>query len=153
MALRKSDDVWDLTRGDVEDNRSSPRWHGWRALALTAALEFNYLSAAITFVWLIVLPAIVVGLVVPGVIVLARSTLAAVELFAIRPATALFLLALLVGAVAWAGRALLAVSLDNIRHLHDTLVFPVFVALREAISLGFEALPLRPLDDLALHRL
>jgi 3',5'-cyclic AMP phosphodiesterase CpdA len=153
MALSEHDDVWDLTRGDVEDNRSSPRWHGWRALALTAALEFNYLSAAITFVWLIVLPAIVVGLVVPGVIVLARSKLAAVELLTIRPATALFLLALLVGAVAWAGRALLAVLLDNVRHLHDTLVFPLFVALREAISMGLEAVPSRALDDQDLHRL
>src|SRR5215470_8698063 len=101
MALSERDDLWDLTRGDVEDNRSSPRWHGWRALALATALEFNYLSTAITFVWLIVLPAIVVGLVVPGVIVLARSKLAAVELITIRPTAALISLALLVGALLW----------------------------------------------------
>ena len=43
------DDLWDLTRGDV-DNRSSPQWRGWRALALTTVLEFNDLIAAITFV-------------------------------------------------------------------------------------------------------
>jgi calcineurin-like phosphoesterase family protein len=100
-----------------------------------------------------VLPAIVVGLVVPGVMVLARSKLAAVELFTIRPTTALILLALLVGAVLWAGRALLAVSLDNVRHLHDTLVLPLFVALREAISMGLEAVHSRALDDQSLHRL
>src|SRR5262249_6787759 len=151
--LGKHDDLWDLTRGDAEDNRSSPRWHGWRALALGAALEFNYLSAAITFVWLIVLPAIIVGLVVPGVMVLARSKLAAAELITIRPTLALISLALLVGGVLWVGRALLAVSLDNFWHLHRTLVFPMFVALREVIGIGLEAVPSRALDDQALHRL
>src|SRR5215472_7312422 len=91
------DDLWDLTRGDAEDNRSSPKWRGWRGLVLSTALEFNYLSAAITFVWLIVLPAIVVGLVVPGAMALARGKLGAAQLIAIRPAVALFTLALLVG--------------------------------------------------------
>src|ERR1043166_9556897 len=134
MALGEHDELWDLTRGDVEDNRSSPKWHGWRALALSTALEFNYLSAAITFVWLIVLPAIVIGLLVPGVLVIARSKLAAAELITIRPMTALIALALLAGAVVWAGRTLLAASLDNFWHLHHTLVFPLFVMLREVIS-------------------
>src|SRR5215467_201103 len=147
------DDLWDLTRGDAEDNRSSPKWRGWRGLVLSTALEFNYLSAAITFVWLIVLPAIVVGLVVPGVILIGRWKLEAAELITIRPATAFVLLALLVGAVIVVARTWLAVSLDNFWHLHHTLVFPLFVALREAIGLGLEAVPSRTLDDEALHRL
>jgi 3',5'-cyclic AMP phosphodiesterase CpdA len=147
------DELWDLTRGDAEDNRSSPKWRGWRGLVVSTALEFNYLSAAITFVWLIVLPAIVVGLVVPGAIVLARGKLGVAQLIAIRPAVALISLAFMVGAVLWLARALLAVSLDNFWHLHQTLVFPLFVALREVIGIGLEAVPSRALDDRALHRL
>src|SRR5215467_4303182 len=151
--LRKRDDLWDLTRGDAEDNRSSPHWRGWRGLALATALDFNYLSAAITFVWLIVLPAIIVGLVVPGVIVIARWKLGAAELITMSPAVALISLALLLGTMLWIGRALLAVSLDNFWHLHHTLVFPLFVTLREVIGMGLEAVPSRALDDRDLHRL
>ena len=147
------DELWDLRRGDAEDNRSNPQWRGWRTLALTTALEFNYLGAAITFVWLIVLPAIVVGLIVPGVIVLARSKMEAAGLITIRPTTALITLALLVGVVLWAARSLLAVSLDNFWHLQQTLVFPLFVAVREVIGIGLEAVPSRALDAYALHRL
>ena len=42
--------LWDLTRGDADDNRSSPHGLGWRTLAISTALEFNYLTAAIAFV-------------------------------------------------------------------------------------------------------
>src|SRR5215467_16381677 len=139
------DDLWDLTRGDAEDNRSSPHWRGWRGLALTTALDFNYLSAAITFVWLIVLPAIVVGLVVPGVIVIARWKLGAAELITMSPAIALISLALLLGTMLWIGRALLAVSLDNFWHLHHTLVFPFFVTPLQVTAMGLEAMPSRAL--------
>jgi len=148
----RDDDLWDLTRGDAEDNRSSPQWHGWRNLALSTALEFNYLSAAITFAWLVVLPAIVVGLAVPGAIVLARWKVSAATLIAIEPAMALLTLALLAIAL-WLARPLLAIALDNFWHLHQTLVFPLFVALREAISIGLEAVPSGALDVMTLHRL
>jgi predicted phosphodiesterase len=150
--VRERDDLWDLTRGDAEDNRSSPQWRGWRALAVATALEFNYLSAAITFVWLVVLPAIVVGLVVPAAILLVRWKLDAAVLITIKPTTALITLALLVGAL-WVARPLLAVALDNFWHLHYTLVFPLFVALREVIGLGLEAVPRRTPDAQALFRL
>jgi 3',5'-cyclic AMP phosphodiesterase CpdA len=145
-------DLWNLTRGDAEDNRSNPRWLGWRRLALSAALEFNYLSAAITFGWLIVLPAILVGLAVPAAIALAHWKMDAAALITIKPTTALITLALLGGAV-WIARPLLAVLLDNFWHLHHTLVFPLFVTLREAISIGLEAVPARALDAQALYRL
>ena len=151
--LSERDDLWDLTRGDAEDNRSSPHWRGWRGLALATALDFNYLSAAITFVWLIVLPAIVVGLVVPSVIVIARWKLGAAELVTKSPAVAVISLTLLLGAMLWVVRALLAVSLDNFWHLHHTLVSPLFVTLREVIGMGLEAVPSRALDDRDLHRL
>lgn len=150
---REGDALWDLRRGDAEDNRSDPQSRGWRALTLATALEFNYLGGAITFVWLIVLPAIVVGLVVPGAIALAHWKLDAAWLITIRPMTALISLALLVGALLWAARPLLAVSLDNLWHLHQTLVFPLFVTLREVIGIGLEAVPAGALDDMALHRL
>ena len=42
--------LWDLRRGDADDDRSSPHGRGWRALAISTALEFNYLTAAIAFV-------------------------------------------------------------------------------------------------------
>jgi len=78
--------LWDLTRGDVDDNRSSPHGLGWRALAVSTALEFNYLTAAIAFVSLILVPAILVGLTVPGVMALAHWKLKALELITLRPA-------------------------------------------------------------------
>ena len=150
--LSDRDDLWDLTRGDAEDNRSNPHWHGWRAMAVSTALEFNYLSAAITFVWLVVLPAILVGLAVPAAIALAHWKMEAAALITIKPTTALITLALLGGAL-WIARPLLAVLLDNFWHLHHTLIFPLFVTLREAISLGLEAIPSRAPDAQALYRL
>ena len=144
--------LWDLTRGDAADNRSSPHGLGWRALAVSTALEFNYLTAAIAFVSLILVPAILVGLTVPGVMALAHWKLKGLELITLRPATALISLALLVGVALWIARPLLAMSLDNFWHLHYTLVFPLFVTLREAISAGLEWLPPRSLNPEQLHR-
>jgi hypothetical protein len=78
--------LWDLTRGDADDNRSSPRGLGWCALAVSTALEFNYLTAAIAFVSLILVPAILVGLTVSGVMALAHWKLKGLELITLRPA-------------------------------------------------------------------
>jgi 3',5'-cyclic AMP phosphodiesterase CpdA len=144
--------LWDLTRGDADDNRSSPHGLGWRALAISTALEFNYLTAATSFIWLILVSAILVGLTVPGVMALAHWKLKALELITLRPAAALSALALLVGVALWIAKPLIAMSLDNFWHLHYTLVFPVFVTLREAISAGLEWLPPRTLNPEQLHR-
>ena len=33
--------IWDLRRGDADDNRTSPAGGGLRSVILSAALEFN----------------------------------------------------------------------------------------------------------------
>jgi len=150
--FRERDELWNLTRGDAEDNRASPRGRGWRSLAVSTALDFNYLGAAITFIWLVVLPAILVGLAVPGVIALARWKLEAATVITVHPATGLLALVVLV-ALLWLAKPIALISLDNLWHLHHTLVFPLFVLLREVIAMGLEGLSPRSIDAHGLHRL
>src|SRR5215813_6848268 len=54
--------IWDLRRGDHDDDRMSPYAGGFRSLVLAAALEFNFLKALIVFLALIVVPALLVGI-------------------------------------------------------------------------------------------
>src|SRR5262249_60088149 len=54
--------IWDLRRGDHDDDRMSPYAGGFRSLVLTAALEFNFLKALIVFLALIAVPALLVGI-------------------------------------------------------------------------------------------
>src|SRR5215472_2722386 len=60
--------IWDLRRGDYDDDRTNPHAHGLRSIVLSALLEFNYLNASITFLALIIGPALLVGL-APSVVV------------------------------------------------------------------------------------
>ena len=60
--------IWDFRRGDDDDNRTSPHGGGLRRVLLSAALEFNYVKAAIGFLVLIIGPALLVGI-VPSVAV------------------------------------------------------------------------------------
>src|SRR5262245_59165702 len=57
--------IWDLRRGDMDDNRTSPYGRGWRNVVISTALEFNYLTASIAFVTLIIMPVLAVGLAPP----------------------------------------------------------------------------------------
>src|SRR5262249_62068002 len=59
--------IFDLRRGDHDDNRTSPHGGNVRSLIITAALEFNYLKASIGFLTLIVAPALLV-VVVPSLV-------------------------------------------------------------------------------------
>ena len=52
----------------------------------------------------------------------------------------MFSLAILVVLVLWVGRPLLAMAIENLWHLHYTLIFPLFVGLRETISAIMERL-------------
>src|SRR5215831_653292 len=54
--------VWDLRRGDSDDNRSSPHGRGLRSMVVSFFLEFNYLAAPVAFLALIVGPALLVGI-------------------------------------------------------------------------------------------
>ena len=60
--------IWDFRRGDDDDNRTSPHGGGLRRVLISAALEFNYVKAAIGFLVLIIGPALLVGI-VPSVLV------------------------------------------------------------------------------------
>jgi len=145
-------DLWDLRRGDADDDRSSPQARGWRSLAVATALEFNYLGAAIAFIWWILIPAVLVGLAVPLLMTPARWKLHAAGLLPLQPAVAVGLLLLLLGGVVWMARPVVAMSLDNFWHLHFTLVFPLFVVLKEVLGTGLERLPPDRLDGEQLHR-
>ena len=54
--------LWDLRQGDADDNRTSPYGRGWRNVIVSTALEFNYLTASISFLMLVIVPALAVGL-------------------------------------------------------------------------------------------
>jgi hypothetical protein len=54
--------IWDLRRGDDDDDRTSPHGRGLRSLVFSAALEFNYLKAPIGFLALFVVPALLIGI-------------------------------------------------------------------------------------------
>src|SRR5262249_61641970 len=56
------------------------------------------------------------------------------------PVLGLVWLGVLVAVALWAGRRLLTTVFDNFQHLHYTLVFPLFVALREFLRVIAERL-------------
>src|SRR3974390_3094757 len=89
--------IWDLRRGDPDDNRTSPYVHSLRGIILSAVLEFNYLKASLSFLALILGPALLLG-VVPSVVLTYGSLLFhAATSAGRRPIYALFLLAVLLG--------------------------------------------------------
>lgn len=54
--------IWDLRRGDADDDRMSPGGRGMRAIVLSALFEFNIVQAAVAFTLLVLVPAFLVGL-------------------------------------------------------------------------------------------
>lgn len=144
--------IWDLRRGDDDDNRASPHGRGVWGLVFSAALEFNYVKAAIGFLTLIVGPALLVGIAPSVVVTYARLKLHAASLVGSSPIAALVFLAILVGVALWICRPLLALSVDHFWHLHYTLVFPVFVALRELLRAAAERFQGRSMTPQKLHR-
>jgi 3',5'-cyclic AMP phosphodiesterase CpdA len=135
---RARDRLWDLRQGDADDNRTSPYGRGWRNVIVSTALEFNYLTASISFLMLVIVPALAVGLAVPLIATYGRYKFDAAAAIVSRPFAALFSFALFVGVVLWIARPLLSMAIDNLWHLHYTLVFPLFVGLRETISAVLE---------------
>ena len=133
--------IWDLRQGDADDNRTSPYGRGWRNVVISTALEFNFLAASIAFVALIIVPALLVGLAPPLLVTYGRQKIDAATMIGSHPVAALFSIALLIGVALWIARPLLAMAVDNLWHLHYTLVFPLFVGLRESISVAMEHLP------------
>src|SRR5262245_36792058 len=136
--LNTTDRLWDMRRGDADDDRTSPHGRGWRSMAISAALEFNYLTASIAFLTLIIVPALLVGLVPPLFVLYGRRKLETATLVFSRPLMAILSMTLLVVVTLWIARPLLSKALDFFWHLHYTLVFPLFVGLREIISAVIE---------------
>lgn len=123
--------VWDLRRGDDDDNRSSPYGGGLRSLVLSALFEFNYLKAPVGFFALVLGPALLVGIAPSVVVTYGHLLFHAATVAGTNFIFALVLFAILLGAALWIGRSFLVTTFAKLRHLHYALVFPVFVALRE----------------------
>ena len=125
--------IWDFRRGDEDDNRTSPQGGSLRRLLISAALEFNYVKAAIGFLKLIIVPAVLVGIVPSLVVTFGRLKFETATSVGKTPAVAIIVLAVLVAVALWIGRSLLPKAFESFWHLHYTLVFPIFVAVREIL--------------------
>lgn len=125
--------IWDLRRGDYDDDRMSPLSGGLRSLILSAAFEFNFLKALIVFLTLVILPALLAGFALALAVTYGRLLLHAKTMTGTTPVLGLVLAAVLIGLAVWLGRPLLRLGLDNVQQLHYTLVFPIFVAVRELL--------------------
>ena len=125
--------IWDLRRGDADDDRTSPAGRGLRSVVLSAVLEFNYVHASIGFLALIIGPALLVGIAPSVLVTYGRLKVQAATSAGDSLIVALVLLAVLVGIALWIGRPFLVMAFNYFWHLHYTLVVPLFVALRELL--------------------
>jgi 3',5'-cyclic AMP phosphodiesterase CpdA len=125
--------IWNLRRGDDDDNRSSPYGGGLRGLFLSTLVEFNYLKAPLSFLVLVLAPALLVGIAPPVVVAYGQLFFLAATPGRFTLLAGLGFLAILVVVALWIGRRFLAAALVKVRHLHDSLVFPIFVVLRVAL--------------------
>jgi hypothetical protein len=132
--------IWDLRRGDAADDRTSLPGRSLLSVVFAAALEFNFLQASIGVLALIIGPALLVGLAPSVAVTYGRLTVHAATSAGDSLLVALVLVAVLVGVALGIGRPLLAMAIDNFWHLHYTLVFPLFVALRELLRVLVERL-------------
>lgn len=144
--------ICDLRQGDADDNRLSIYGGGLRSVALAAAFEFNFLKALLVFVSLIIVPALLTGIALSLAVSYGQLLLYAKSMTGTTPLLGLSLLALLIVLAIWVGRPLLRVGLDNFKHLHYTLVFPIFVALRELLRTIAERLHGRSITPQQLNR-
>jgi len=133
--------IWDLRRGDHDDNRMSPHGRGLWSIVFSATLEFNFLKASIGFLALIIGPALLVGIAPSVVVTYSRLKLHTATSAEIGLIVTLVLLAILVGAALWIGRPLFGLAVDSLWHLQYTLVFPIFVALRELLRTVYRTVP------------
>jgi 3',5'-cyclic AMP phosphodiesterase CpdA len=144
--------ILDLRRGDYDDNRTSPYQGGFRGVVLSGLFEFNILKALILFLALIVAPALLTGIALAVIITYGRWLFYAKAKVGSAPVLGLALLALLIGVALWVGRRVLRIGIDNFKHLHYTLVFPIFVALRELLRSIAERMHGRTITSQQLNR-
>jgi 3',5'-cyclic AMP phosphodiesterase CpdA len=144
--------IWDFRRGDDDDNRTSPYGRGLRSVVFSAVLELNYLTAPIGFLALIIVPVLLVGVAPSLVFTYGRLLFHKSTLIESRPVFALVSLVVLVGIALWLGRPLFKLLRGSLWHLHYSLVFPVFVALREVLRAVAERLLGRSTSTAQLER-
>jgi 3',5'-cyclic AMP phosphodiesterase CpdA len=145
--------IWDSRYGDADDNRTSPYGAGWKSLIFSNVLEFSYLKAVLAFLILIVIPALLVGVAPSIILSYGHRTLGTVQSAGSNPRLfAFLLLAVLILVPLLAGRRFFSITLDLFWHLHYTLVFPIFVALREVFGVVSERLPGRTNTQEQIHR-
>lgn len=144
--------VWDLRRGDDDDNRSSPYGGGLRSLILSAVFEFNYLTAPVGFFALVLGPALLVGIVPSIVVTFGHFVFHAATVAGTRLSVALGLFSVLAGFALWIGRPFLTRAFLEFRHLHYSLIFPIYVALREFLLTVMEVLGGRSITQEQLGR-
>jgi 3',5'-cyclic AMP phosphodiesterase CpdA len=135
-----SEPIWDFRHGDDDDNRMSPQKGGFRGMILSAVLEFNFVKAAVVFLILIIAPALLLGLAPSILATYGRWLIYATTMAGEDPIRGLVLLVILVAIALWIGRCLVTFAFDTLQHLHYTLVFPLFVALRELLRAVAERL-------------
>jgi 3',5'-cyclic AMP phosphodiesterase CpdA len=144
--------IWDLRRGDADDNRTSPYGRGMWNVVLSAVLDFNILKASIAALVLIIGPALLVGMALSATVYLPRLKLQTANFWGNHPLIIIVLLAGLASAAFAIGRPLLSRAVDSFWHLHYTLVFPAIVVLREMLQMVAERVPGRPRTPQQLHR-
>jgi 3',5'-cyclic AMP phosphodiesterase CpdA len=144
--------IWDLRRGDDDDDRTNPHGRGLRSLVFSAALEFNYLKAPIGFLALFVAPALLIGIVPSIAILYGRLMLHAPALAGGSPIVTTVVLLALAALAYWLGRPLFAVAWNNFWHLHYSLVLPIFVVVRELLRAALEQLRGRSVTPEQLDR-
>ena len=134
--------IWNLRFGDADDNRTSPYGTGWKSLIFSNVLEFSYLKAVLAFLILIVIPALLLGVAPSVILTYSRHTLKTGASLGRDPTVLVFLvLAALIALPLWTGRRFATIALDIFWHLYYTLVFPIFVTLRETLRAVSERLP------------
>lgn len=125
--------IWDMRRGDNDDNRFSPHGRGLGGLVVPTLLEFNFLTAPLTILILILGPAILVGIAPSVVITYGQFVFHAASLARSRWIIGVACLAGLLTVATAMGRRFLTAAFVKVRHLHYTLIFPIFVAVREIL--------------------
>jgi hypothetical protein len=115
-------------------------------------LEFNYLKAPIGLLALFIAPALLIGLTPPLLVAYGRLMLHAPGLAGGGLVVTPIVVTMLAAIVLWLGRPLWTVVWNNFRHLHYSLVLPIFVVLRELLRAAAERFRGRPLDPAQLDR-
>jgi 3',5'-cyclic AMP phosphodiesterase CpdA len=144
--------IWDLRRGDDDDDRTNPHRRGLRSLVFSFALEFNYLKSPIGFFILFVFPALLIGI-LPSIAI--SYGLLLLQTHALAGGSLIVTLVVFLGLVAlafWLGRPLFAVGWNNFWHLHYSLVLPIFVVVRELLRAAIEKLRGRSITAEQLDR-